>query len=153
MMTFKKLFLFLVLTFSIGLQAKEYKAVFDCSSGNASYLVSRMFLIERTINMMEEDGNSVKFALTIHGKCAPLVTKNIDEVFFDDSKIALFEKAQTQLVRLIKKKNVEVTVCAMSLNANTIAKEDVLKNIKISKNSFIDTIGYQNDGYALMTFK
>ena len=41
----------------------------------------------------------------------------------------------------------------MSLNANTIEKADVVQDVKISKNSFIDTIAYQNDGYALMTFK
>lgn len=146
-------YIFIVLALVSLSQAKQYKSVFDCSSGNASYLVSRMFLVERTIDMIEKDGDSVKFAITIHGKCAPMVTQNIDEVFFDDLKIALFEKARTQLIRLIEKKNVEVVVCAMSLNANTIDKDDVIPKIKISKNSFIDTIAYQNDGYALMTFK
>ena len=103
--------------------------------------------------MIEEDGNSVKFALTIHGSCAPIVSKNMDEIFFDDNKLATFEKAKTQLIKLIKKKNLETVVCAMSLNANTIDESDVIDSVKISKNSFIDTIGYQNDGYALMTFK
>ena len=148
----KHLFIILIALVSIT-QAKEYKSVFDCSSGNASYLLSRMHLIERTINMIEEDGNSVKFALTIHGSCAPIVSKNMDEIFFDDNKLATFEKAKIQLIKLINKKNVETVVCAMSLNANTIDESDVIDSVKISKNSFIDTIGYQNDGYALMTFK
>ena len=145
--------LLVLLVLFMNLQAKEYKAVFDCSSGDSNYLLSRMFLIERTIDMIEDEGGNVKFALTIHGKCATIVSKNVDEVIFDESKVLVFEKAQKQMLRLINKKSVDVTVCAMSLNANTIDKEDVLKGIKISKNSFIDTIRYQNDGYALMTFK
>lgn len=137
----------------MSLQAKEYKAIFDCSSGNAGYLLSRMHLIERTLDSIEEQGDSVIFALTIHGKCAPIVSKNIDEVIFDEDKVSVLERARVQLVKLIEKKGVDVTVCAMSLNGNAIDKDDVIKNVKISKNSFIDTIGYQNDGYALMTFK
>ena len=152
MMIFKPFF-YLFILFATLVQAKEYKAVFDCNSGDGGYLVSRMFLIERTIDMIQKDGNSVVFALTVHGSCAPIVSKNIDEVIFDDDKLALFEKARKQLTHLIEVKNVEVIVCAMSLNAKNIPKEDVLKNIKISKNSYIDTIAYQNDGYALMVFE
>jgi len=137
----------------MSLQAKEYKAVFDCSSGNESYIASRMFLIERTIDMVQKQGDSVKFALTIHGKCAAIVSQNIDEIIFDEDKVLVLEKAREQMKKLIEKKGVDVTVCAMSLNVNTIDKDDVIKNVKISKNSFIETIGYQNDGYALMTFK
>lgn len=144
------LILFFVLLGS--LQAKEYKAVFDCSSKNAGYIASRMFLLERTMDMIEKNGDSVKFAITIHGSCSPIVSKNIDEVVRDDSRLAVFEKAQRQLKKLAEKK-VDIIVCAMSLNANTIDEEDVLPFVKISPNSFIDTIGYQNDGYALMTFK
>ncbi len=148
-----KYIIFIWLIFFANLQAKEYKAVFDCSSGNASYIISRLFLVERTMDMIEKEGDSVKFALTIHGKCATIVSKNIDEVVFDEDKVALLEKARKQMIKLIKKKKVDVTVCAMSLNANTIEKADVIQDVKISKNSFIDTIAYQNDGYALMTFK
>lgn len=148
----KYLFIVLIALASIT-QAKEYKAIFDCSSKNAAYVNSRMFLIERTINMIEEDGNSVDFVLTIHGGCAPIVSKNVDEVIRDDNDLQIIEKAQIQLKKLAVKKNVKVIVCAMSLNANTIDTDDVFPFVKISKNSFIETIGYQNDGYALMTFK
>ncbi|MCW8896301.1 MAG: DsrE family protein [Sulfurimonas sp.] len=148
-----KYMLLMLLVLSGVTQAKEYKAVFDCSSKNSGYVASRMFLIERTIDMIEKNGDSAKFVLTIHGSCAPIVSRNFDEVITDDSDLDNIQKAQTQLARLANKKDVEVVVCAMSLNANTIEEEDVLPFVKISKNSFIETIGYQNDGYALMTFK
>ena len=152
MMTFSKTLLLLI-ALGTSLFAKEYKAIFDCSSKNYAYVMSRMFLIERTMDMMQEDGSKVNFVLTIHGACAPIVSKNFDEVIEDDNDLKLIEQAQTQLKKLATKKDVKVIVCAMSLNANTIEKEDVLDFVKISKNSFIETIGYQNDGYALMTFK
>ena len=147
----KYIFLLLVI-FSALLQAKEYKAVFDCSSKNVGYVASRMFLIERTIDMIQKNGDSTKFALTIHGSCAALVSVNFDELV-EENEVETMQQAQNQLKRLSEKKDVEVIVCAMSLNANTIEEEDVVPFVKIVENSFIDTIGYQNDGYALMTFK
>ena len=147
----KYLFLILI-TISLSLQAKEYRAVFDCSSKDAGYVASRMFLIERTIDMIEKNSDTVKFAITIHGGCAPIVSKNYDEIILDDKQLQHIKRSQKQLIKLVKK-GVDVVVCAMSLNANTIPKEDVIPSVKISENSFIETIGYQNDGYALMTFK
>ena len=147
----KYIFLLLVI-FSALLQAKEYKAVFDCSSKNIGYVASRMFLIERTMDMIQKNGDSTKFALTIHGSCAAIVSVNFDELV-EENEVETMQQAQNQLKRLSEKKDVEVIVCAMSLNANTIEEEDVVPFVKIVENSFIDTIGYQNDGYALMTFK
>ena len=147
----KYIFLLLLTLYGTA-EAKEYKAVFDCSSKDTGYVASRMFLIERTMDMIEKNGDSMKFALTIHGSCAAIVSKNFDELV-DDEDLSNVKKAQEQMTRLSNKKGVEVIVCAMSLNANTIPKEDVLDFIRISENSFIETIAYQNDGYALMTFK
>jgi intracellular sulfur oxidation DsrE/DsrF family protein len=142
----------MLLTLSTVVVAKEYKAVYDCSSKNVAYVASRMFLIERTMDMMKKNGDSAKFVLTIHGGCAPIASVNSD-MLVEDIEVETMKKAQKQLERLSKEKNVKVIVCAMSLNANAIEKEDVLPFINISENSFIETIGYQNDGYALMTFK
>ena len=146
------LLVLLTLSLSSVVQAREYKAVFDCSSKNVGYVASRMFLIERTMDMMQKNGDSVKFALTIHGSCAAMVSVNFDELV-EENEVEIMQQAQNQLKRLSEKKDVEVIVCAMSLNANTIDEEDVVPFVKIVENSFIDTIGYQNDGYALMTFK
>ena len=145
-------YIFLLLLILSTAQAQEYKAVFDCSSKNVGYVASRMFLIERTMNMIEKKGDTVKFALTIHGSCAAIVSINFDELV-EENEVETMQQAQKQLKRLSEKKDVEVIVCAMSLNANAIEDEDVVPFVKIVENSFIDTIGYQNDGYALMTFK
>ena len=147
-----KKFVLLVLTFISLIKADEYKAVFDCSAKDARFIMGRMILIERTIKMIEEGKESAKFALTLHGGCVAMVSKNYDEVV-EDEDLEYIQKAQESITRLKEKNGVEVVVCAMSLNANTIDEADVLPFVKITPNSFIDTIRYQNRGYALMSFK
>ncbi len=147
-----KFFLILLFLFLTNLQAREYKAVFDCSSSNAHYIKTRMWLIDKTMSMIEKKGNKADFVITLHGSCVPMVSKLYDMVI-DDEDIEDTKKAQQYLTHLAKERGVKVVVCAMSLVSNAIDKEDVLDFIYISENSFIDTIAYQNDGYALMTFK
>lgn len=134
------------------LQAEAYKAVFDCSSSKASYIKSRMWLVGKTLDMIEKKGDKADFVLTLHGGCVPMVSSLYDEIV-DDEEVDDIKMAQKLLIGLAKKKNVKVIVCAMSLSANAIEKKEVLPFVTISDNSFIDTIHYQNQDYALMTFK
>ena len=136
----------------LSLQAQEYKVVFDCSSGDAHYVKSRMWLVGKTMDMMEKRGDKVDVALTLHGSCVPMVSTEFDMIVADED-VAEIQKAQEYLIGLSKRKNVKIIACAMSLASNAIEKKEVLKFVKISPNSFIDTIAYQNSGYAIMTFK
>ena len=133
-------------------QAEEYKAVFDCSSSNASYIKSRMWLIGKTWDMIEQKGNNANFVLTLHGGCVSMVSTLYKEIV-DDEDVADIEAAQKYLTNIATKKGVKVIVCAMSLNNNAIEKKELLPFVSVSDNSFIDTIYYQNHGYALMSFK
>ena len=145
--------LFLIFTlFSVLVNAKEYKVVFDCSSANASYIKSRMWLVGKTIDMIEEQGDTAKVALTLHGSCVAMVANDYDMIVPDED-VQNIKQSQEYLKELAKRKNVRIIACAMSLAHNAIDKTDVLPFVKISKNSFLDTIRYQNDGYALMNFK
>jgi intracellular sulfur oxidation DsrE/DsrF family protein len=150
-MKFFKLLLLVSVAIS-AVQAKEYKALFDCSSGNAAYIKSRMWLVGKTMDMIEEGGDSTSVVLTLHGKCVPVVSKAFDEVV-DDKDIPNTKKAQEWLTALSKRKNVKVIACSMSLQSNDIEEDDVLPFVTISDNSFIETIKYQNEGYAFMAFK
>lgn len=150
-MNFFKLLL-LVTVAATAVQAKEYKALFDCSSGNYAYVKSRMWLVGKTMDMIEEKGHTTSVVLTLHGKCVPIISKAFDEVV-DDKDIADTKVAQKWLVALSERKNVKVIACSMSLQSNDIDEDDVLPFVTISDNSFVETIMYQNEGYALMTFK
>ncbi len=145
-----KTFLFLLLAVTI--EAKEYKVVFDCSSGDMGYLKSRMWLIGKTVDMFKDEGDTLKTVLTMHGQCAKLASEDL-EFYVDEQQKKKALQAQKYLLQLLKKDKAKVYVCAMSLDANEIEAESILPKIKISKNSFIQTIKYQNKGYALMTFK
>jgi intracellular sulfur oxidation DsrE/DsrF family protein len=132
--------------------AQEYKAVFDCSSNDPRYIMSRMLLIEKTKQMIEKQGDSARFAVTIHGGCAVVASANAD-FLVPDEEVLYVKKAQESLKRLAEPKDVELVVCALSLEGNAIDREDVLPFIRISENSYLDTIGFQNRGYALMPLK
>lgn len=142
----------ILLLSSLLVEAKEYKAVFDCSSGKASYIKSRMWLVGKTIDMIEKKGDNASVVLTLHGKCVPMVSKDFEDIV-DDKDIADTKTAQKFLVELSKRKNVKIIACSMSLQSNDIDEDDLLPFVTISDNSFIETIEYQNEGYALMTFK
>lgn len=133
-------------------QAQEYKAIFDCSSDDPRFVLSRMNLIEITMMMIDQEGDTADFALTLHGGCVPMISQEYSDVV-DDADLIYVDKAQATLIRLSQRKNIKIIACAMSLENNGLDKEDVLPFVHISENSFIDTIGYQNRGYAIMTFK
>ncbi len=148
----KKLIILLFIFSCAVLQAYEYKTVFDCSSSDADYIQSRMMLVGKTIDMIENQGDSADVALTLHGSCVAMVSKKYSMHVADKDKQNI-KKAQEYLVELSKRKNVVITVCAMSLAANSIKKSEVLPFIYIAPNVFLNIIKYQNDGYALMPFK
>lgn len=146
-------YIFTVLFFFLGItQAQEYKAIFDCSSSNANYIKTRMWLVNKTIDMIEKQGDTSDVVLTLHGGCVTMVSKDYD-LITPDEDMQNIQKAQEYLIALSKRKNVKIITCEMSLNSNAIDKTELLPFVIISKNSFIDTIKYQNNGYALMTFK
>lgn len=147
-----KLFLLVNLLLISILQAKEYKVVYDCSSSDAGYIKSRMWLVGKTMDMIEEQGDTNQVVLTLHGGCVPMVSKLYDEIVPDED-VQSIKQAQDYLKSLSKRKNVRIIACAMSLSANAIDEKEVLHFIQIVKNSFIETIYYQNSGYALMTFE
>jgi intracellular sulfur oxidation DsrE/DsrF family protein len=145
-------FVILLIAFFTLLYSKEYKVVFDCSTSDVSYLKSRMWLIGKTIDTIEADSNRVKVLLTMHGKCSIVASKEFD-MYVEDSEVEAMSKAQKHLKKLLKRPNFKAVVCAMSLSSNGIEQSSVISGVKISKNSFLDTIEAQNNGYAIMTFK
>lgn len=144
-------YVYFILLIQSTVYAKEYKAVFDCSSSDMRYIASRMAVVEETVRLIELKGNTVKIAMTLHGGCIAIATTGIGtDSTLNDAKI--IQKARNSITRLHIDHNADVIACAMSLDANGIEKSDLLPFVHISDNSFIDTIGYQNDGYAVMTF-
>ena len=129
--------------------AQEYRAVFDCSASDPRYILSRMVLVEKTAAMLEARGDKALFAVTIHGGCIVAAASDY-EIRVPDDEVVYIKKTQEILARLAKEKKVDVVACAIALEGFGIDREDVVPFMRISENSYIDTIGYQNRGYALM---
>lgn len=142
----------LFLTLGAALAAQEFKAVFDCSSNDPKYIMTRFELVEKTKKMIESRGERAVFALTLHGGCVKAVSENADYLVKEDEAVFI-KRAQQSLQRLSETKTVEIVACAIALDGFAIDREDVLPFARISENSYIDTIGYQNRGYALMPLK
>ena len=81
---------------STSVYAQEYKAVFDCSSGNADYIKSRMWLVGKTMDMIEKRGDKASFVITLHGGCVPMVSKEYDMIVPDEDAKSI-KKAQEYL--------------------------------------------------------
>ncbi len=146
-------YIFTILFFLLGIiQAQEYKVIFDCSSSNAHYIKTRMWLVNKTIDMIQKQGDTSDVVLTLHGGCVAMVSKDYD-LITPDEDVENIQKAQEYLISLSKRKNVKIITCEISLNSSAMDKKEILPFVTISKNSFIETIKYQNNGYALMTFK
>ena len=143
----RMLALFAALVMSAG--AAEYRAVFDCSSGDPRYILSRMNLIEKTAAMLESRGDEARFAVTIHGGCIVAAAQDF-EVMVSEEEAVYIRKSQEILARLVKERKVDVVACGIALEGFGIDREDVVPFMRISENSYIDVIGYQNRGYALV---
>ena len=103
-----------IMLFSLlgSLQAQEYKAVFDCSSSDAHYIKSRMWLVGKTIDMIEQKGDKASVAITLHGGCVAMVSEDYEMIVADED-VQDIKKAQEYLVALSKRKNVKITTCAI----------------------------------------
>ena len=140
-----------VLMLAAALPAREYKAVFDCTASDPLYLAGRMGLIEKTMTQIEARGDKPHFVITMHSGCVKLASENVDFLVPDDA-VEMMRLAQKSLERL-SRRGVEIVACSIAMEGQAIDREDVLPFIRVTENSFIETIGYQNRGYALMILK
>jgi len=136
---------------ALSASAQEYKAVFDCASSDARYIAGQLALVEKTKRMIEAQGDEALFAVTLHGGCIVAAAKDYGALVPDD-EVVYIQKAQESLARLAKAK-VEVVACAIAMNAFGIGRKAAVPFMRISENGYIDVIGYQNRGYALMPLK
>jgi len=147
----QKIVILLSLLFSLSI-AKPVtpvnKAVFDCSAEDMGYIYTRMKLIEKTAQDFSKAKEAYDFVLTIHSHCTPIVSKESLE-YVEDKQVKLLKNIQTQLIKLMSDYKVDIRVCKIALNAHSIETKTLLPNINITKNSFLDVIRLQNQGYAL----
>ena len=146
----KKLLPILLFVFSLSF-AGEYRAVFDCSSSNARFVLNRLFLIQKTAEDFKEDNLKYKFEITMHGGCVLfLKKKNYD---FSPKERLIVQDIKNQLEILKELYGIKIKACNIALTRYNLSKNDIVDFVDIVKNSWKEIIILQNNGYALVPFE
>lgn len=125
---------------------KQQNVVFDCSSDDLSYVSSRLWLIQESAKEYKEKKTPYHMVLTIHSGCTKIVSKESAE---GDK---LMQNIQKKLQNLSSEHQVSVEACQIATDRYGIEKDDLLKDVKLVRNSITRVIELQNEGYAFIPY-
>ncbi|UOD33814.1 DsrE family protein [Deferribacteraceae bacterium V6Fe1] len=126
---------------------KEVKVIFDVNVGNPNLLLTRLNLIEKTLEGISKY-STYKAVVAIRGQASDYMTKNNDHIKKDDIKTK--EKIYFTLLNLKEKYGVTLEQCAVALGFRGIEPKEVYDIINVVENGYISIAGYQNQGYAFI---
>jgi len=126
---------------------KQQNVVFDCSSDDLAYISSRLWLIEESAKEYKEKKTPYHMVLTIHSGCTEIVSKESAE---GDK---LMQNIQKKLQNLSATHDVSVEACQIATDRYGIEKDDLVKDVKLVRNSITRVIALQNEGYAFIPYQ
>ena len=157
-------FAIMVVTFTIALIAspaasseyaalagvKQVKAVFDVSLGSPKMANIVFWAVK---NVYEDENvralsKPPQVAVVFHGPAVKLISTNHKD-FKDSDKGALDEFAN--MIRQMKKDGVKLEVCLYALKVLGVDPATILPEVDIVGNGFISVVGYQAQGYSVVT--
>jgi hypothetical protein len=124
------------------------KAYFDVTLGEPKPLLLRLQIIEKTYNQLVAAGVSPTFVVGIRDKASMFFTKG-DEYVLDIDRP---EKAQIAI--LVKKFNaldIGIEQCGIAAGFEEIDVADFLPEVELVANGYVSMIGYQTQGFALVS--
>jgi intracellular sulfur oxidation DsrE/DsrF family protein len=146
----KKIVLMLALV-AASLLAEPYKAVIDCTSADARYMLTRMMLIEQTAKMIKAEGEIPEFVVIMRGGATPFIAKD-PAPYTDDKDLVIVQKLQGVLKTLFETYRADIYGCEIAMEKFDVKKKELLPFVKTTPNSFMDIIRLQNRGYGLLSF-
>ncbi|MGB2690352.1 MAG: DsrE family protein [Desulfobacterales bacterium] len=157
-------FAIMVVTFTIALIAspavssqyaaldgvKQVKAVFDVSLGSPKMANIVFWAVK---NVYEDESvralsKPPQVAVVFHGPAVKLISTNHKD-FKDSDKGALDEFAN--MIRQMKKDGVKLEVCLYALKVLGVDPATIIPEVDIVGNGFISVVGYQAQGYSVVT--
>ena len=128
----------------------ETKAVFDINQGNPDILALRLQLVEKTYQQLKAAGTSPKFVLAFRGKASNFLTTGETYIDVEDR-----EKKQQidKLLEHLSQLGLSLEQCAIAAGLAKIDTADFLPYVKVVANGYVSLIGYQNQGYALVSME
>ena len=131
---------------------KGIKAVFDVSLGSPKmanvvfWAVQNVYKDKSVRSLMEPP----QVAVVFHGPAVRLLTT--DHEGFENSDKDMLDKF-ADMIRQMKKDGVTLEVCQYALKVLDVNPDTILPEIDQVGNGFISVVGYQSQGYSVVTIK
>ena len=135
----------------VSLQADVYKAVYDLSTSEMRYLHNRVQLIQKTAEMVRKNGDTPVFVITIHSGATPILAK-MPDMYAKEQDVPVIYGIHETLQKLHDDFDVRVLGCDLATAAYGMEPDELLPFVERTRNSIIDLIKLQNDGYAAVYF-
>lgn len=133
-------------------KGKEYKVIFDVFTDNSKEGKENPLIntVARYLNMHANQGiksKNMKVALILHGRATKSVLS--DKAF---KNLYNKENPNAELLKKLKKADVEIYVCGQSLLFNKFELKDVSENVEVSLSALTALVEYQSNGYQIINF-
>ncbi len=127
------------------------KTAWDVTVGDEKKFNDRMDLIRATAASLKKRGIEPDFVVLIRGPATKFVTKTLDATKFEKEKDKIKNMSGAQAtLRKLKDSGVPVEVCAVAMDNQKVAKDNVQPFVAIADNVWENLIVLQNKGYAYM---
>jgi len=131
---------------------KEYKVIFDIytDTNKEGALNPLINTVARFLNMHAQNGvqaKHMKVAFVMHGAAAKNALKN--EVH---QEIYQRDNPNLDLIKALKKADVDIFVCGQSLISRGFPVEGLSKDVKLSLSALTALVEYQENGYKIINF-
>ena len=112
-------------------QQKDYKVVFDISSGDS---VSQKAVV-REVDIIKNSSPEAKLEVVVYGQALNMVVKD---------KTAFAEPIQ----KLLAMKDVSIKVCSITMKRNNVEKSQLLPDIEPVPDGIYEIISKQKEGWG-----
>ncbi len=126
-------------------QANVY---FDVNLDDSQKLLLRMNLLQQTVQQLREAGLDISIVIGFRGGASRFITRGEDYVLEEEIEDKL--KIQEFISRFLDEKTT-IEQCSIAADLLDIIHEDFLPGVRIVANGYISLIGYQNQGYAVVS--
>ncbi len=127
------------------LQANVY---FDVNLDDSQKLLLRMNLLQKTVQQLRDAGLDKSIVIGFRGGASRFITKGDHYVL--DEEIEDKQKIQT-LISRFSDEGLTIEQCSIAADLLDIIHEDFLPGVRIVANGYISLIGYQTQGYAVVS--
>ena len=126
-------------------QANVY---FDVNLDDSQKLLLRMNVLQQTVQQLREAGLDISIVIGFRGGASRFITRGdhyvLDEESADKQKIQ-------KLISRFSDEGITIEQCSIAADLLDIIHEDFLPGVRIVANGYISLIGYQNQGYAVVS--